>query len=124
MSLFFSQLPTPTSFSRSRLEHQQRIGAGWDALPDIGVALHEPPGAAATGQHQLVALEPPSRQRKTRDGAVATGLDDELVVGRRRPRARQGQRTERLLDLAQEIPITEHLLGVRTGMVTAACGCM
>src|ERR1019366_6354015 len=63
-----------------RLEHQERIGAGRDALPDIGVALHEAPRASAADEHQLVAFEPPGREREIRNRRIAARLHGQLVI--------------------------------------------
>src|SRR6516164_128565 len=107
----------------SLLPHQhQRIGGGGNPLPGRGIALGKAPAAAAAGEQQPVAIEPPSRKPDVGDRRVATGLDRDLVVFASGRGTRQREAAKRLLEFLEQGPFAEHLLGADRGRLDGVLG--
>src|SRR5262245_24204662 len=100
------------SMARSLLHQQQWVGAERDSLPGGGIALGEAPCAAAAREQELLAVEPPGGEPEACDCGIAAGLDDDLVsIFCAGGSVRERQLAERLVELAQDAPLAENLIG-------------
>src|SRR5262249_41858542 len=107
----------------SLLPHQhERIGGCGKPLPGRGIALGKAPAAAAAGEQQPVAIEPPSRKPDVGDRRVTTGLDRDLVVFASGRGTRQREAAKRLLEFLEQGPFAEHLLRADRGLLDGVLG--
>src|SRR4051812_46126911 len=95
----------------SRPHQQQRIGAERHTFPGGRITLGKTPGTLAAGQQELIAVEAPRRQAEIGDRGIAALLYDQLVFLCAVRCVRQRERTQRLVELAQQLPIAEQLIG-------------